>query len=451
MADAAKVILGKFNEDIPQQHIMKILFGCGIYAAFRGSSEHVLFSPEHVSFGIYPMNYEVPELRGVHYVTIDAFGSDKSHKISVHKNYSRETSSSLNFPINENDPNCFGASLRRYIRKLAPGQKRMYCYWRTGDASIFDGSDGTAISNIFHPRKPLGQNKIRELFMEGAEILGLPKDFLPHSLRALCITRLVNSGDVSLAETMEVARHSSVAASKEYMHVDGVSNFNRMKALGSTLPVQNRKSPFSNHSTQAAANINPQLSTVTPTGTGLERSSIVEFPLDEKDDDVSIHVGAYREPDYKNSKITMTQQGIDSLKEEIADFKNTIAQQTMPPPMSQNQIEIAELREIVKDLKEQLEGHMHDKLYFDSVTNDYCNEIAILREENEILKECSGANSSAGFRAYENTRNMHNSINGKLEAGEYTRARQRAMGMRVMEEKRKRERERKVMSRRRLF
>jgi hypothetical protein len=94
---------------------------------------------------------------------------------------------------------------------------------------------------------------------------------------------------------------------------------------------------------------------------------------------------------------------------------------------------------------------MHDKLYFDSVTNDYCNEIAILREENEILKECSGANSSAGFRAYENTRNMHNSINGKLEAGEYTRARQRAMGMRVMEEKRKRERERKVMSRRRLF
>jgi hypothetical protein len=134
VADAAKVILGKFNEDIPQQHIMKILFGCGIYAAFHGSSEHVLFSPNHVSFGIYPKNYKVPELRGVHYVMIDAFGSDKSHKISVHKNYFRETSASLNFPINENDPNCFGASLRRYIRKLT--RVRRGCNVTGGPATL---------------------------------------------------------------------------------------------------------------------------------------------------------------------------------------------------------------------------------------------------------------------------------------------------------------------------
>ena len=75
---------------------------------------------------------------------------------------------------------------------------------------MFNGSDGISMSNIFHPRKPLGMNKIQELFMEGAEILGLPEKFLPHSLRALCITRLVNNGVVSLAETMEVARHSIV-------------------------------------------------------------------------------------------------------------------------------------------------------------------------------------------------------------------------------------------------
>jgi hypothetical protein len=453
------VVLSKFNEDVPKQHMMKILFGCGIYAAFRGSSEHVNFSPSHVSFGIYPMSYEVPELRGVRYVSIDAFGQDKSHKITVNSNYSRETSATLSFPINENDPNCFGASLRRYIAKLSPGQKRMYCYWSTDDSAIYDRSDGKILKNIFHARKPLGMNKIRELFTEGAAILGLPSNFLPHSLRALCITRLVNDSAVSLSETMEVARHSSVAASKDYMVVDGVSAFNRMKALGAFTPAQECRPPPSvtNDSDRPT-----QLSTVTPSFAtdGSQKNLAFKSWSTEKDDE-NIAVGAYRG---KNTNVSMTQQGIEDLKEEIADFQSSIAQQTASPPiMSNNQREIAELRQIVKTLKGELENYMQDRLYFDSVTNDYENDIAILNEENEILR--ARCDSPTGREKYRNSRSAQqferrngfgrfknsDSNNDVMDPGEYTRARQRALALRLNEQKRKRDRDRKGIARRRLF
>ena len=125
--------------------------------------------------------------------------------------------------------------------------------------------------------------------------------------------------------------------------------------------------------------------------------------------------------------------------------------ETRAPPMaSKNQIEIAELCQIIKELKEQLEGHMHDRLYFDSVTNYYTQEIEFLKEENEILR-CR-ASSPMGFRSYEKTRNSQGSVNDILDPGKYTRARQRAMGMRLNEEKRRRDRERREMNaQRRLF
>jgi hypothetical protein len=34
--DAEKIDLSKFNEDDPNQHMMKVMFGCGVYCMFRG-------------------------------------------------------------------------------------------------------------------------------------------------------------------------------------------------------------------------------------------------------------------------------------------------------------------------------------------------------------------------------------------------------------------------------
>jgi hypothetical protein len=167
---------------------------------------------------------------------------------------------------------------------------------------------------------------------------------LPPSLRALCITRLVNDSAVSLSETMEVARHSSVAASKDYMVVDWVSAFNCMKALGMFVPPPDvRPTP----SLMDVSDVPIELSTVTPSfsSDGLQKNLALKSWSNEKDDE-SIAVGAYRS---KNSNIsTMVQQGIETLKDEIADFQSSIAQQTVPPPMmSNNQCEIANLHQIV--------------------------------------------------------------------------------------------------------
>ena len=67
--------------------MMKVLFGCGMYAAFRGSKEHVHFSPMHISVGTYPSQFESQYLAGLQYVTINTFADDKSHKIAVNKSY----------------------------------------------------------------------------------------------------------------------------------------------------------------------------------------------------------------------------------------------------------------------------------------------------------------------------------------------------------------------------
>ena len=126
--DAEKVVLSKFDEADPYQHMMKVMFGCGIYAAFRGSTEHVLFSPLHLSIGTYPSNFESRPLAGLQYITINSFQADKSNKITVTSNYARDTSQALRFPIIQDDPNDFGSTVLRLYHKMSPGQIRMYCY-----------------------------------------------------------------------------------------------------------------------------------------------------------------------------------------------------------------------------------------------------------------------------------------------------------------------------------
>ena len=63
-SDVKKINLAIFNENILQQHFMKILFGCGLYAAFRGSTEYTQFSRTQVTFGTYPTDFEECSLRG---------------------------------------------------------------------------------------------------------------------------------------------------------------------------------------------------------------------------------------------------------------------------------------------------------------------------------------------------------------------------------------------------
>ena len=126
---------------------------------------------------------------------------------------------------------CFGMTLARYYQKLSPGQVCMYCqvappaYKQKMALEVYPEVE-------FYGNKLLGRKSIALLFKEGAKILGLSSTFCPHSLCGACITQLANNSSVSLVKTMAFAMHTSVAASRTYQCVDGISEGNRLKALG---------------------------------------------------------------------------------------------------------------------------------------------------------------------------------------------------------------------------
>ena len=83
----------------------------------------------------------------------------------------------------------------------------------------------------FYAKKPLGSKSIAKFFKESAVILSLGPDFKPYYPCGACIAALANYSYVSLAATILVACHTS-AASKGYQQVDGISEGNRLCALG---------------------------------------------------------------------------------------------------------------------------------------------------------------------------------------------------------------------------
>jgi hypothetical protein len=79
-------------------------------------------------------------------------------------------------------------------------------------------------------------NNIKILMARGVEILGITKNFRPHSLCAVGVTLLANNSNISDAERCHAARHATVNANRAYQTVDGRSKANHLIALGVALP-----------------------------------------------------------------------------------------------------------------------------------------------------------------------------------------------------------------------
>lgn len=374
---------------------MKCMIGCGKFAGFRGGTEHCNLSPVHVAVGMYPHNCECQELAGLHYIEIETFCNHKTNKLTITTGYVKEMAGRLRFTINRQDKGCFGACMERFMAKLAPGQTRFYCYpippTNKTAAGAFEGQ-------IFYRNKPLGVNTVRRLMKEGAKKLGIKANFLPHSLRALCITKLVNNKAVSTAEMMKVARHNSVAASVTYQEVDAVSEHNRMLALGVPLPLLKNQEDEEKKPSVCDREVLEDCSASTHTTSFqdddddgsmefvYEESSCEEEEEEEKVvlQGRSAHKRVKIEATKTSKKIpdvSMTQVGIENLKHEIDDLEELMRPKVvkkkisrLPRPLSDNQRQIQELRGVVSKLKRKLEDSRHDKLYFESVIDDHVRE-----------------------------------------------------------------------------
>ena len=184
-----KIDLSCFDEKDARQHQMKLLFGCGIYFGFRGKDEHVFLETNNITHGTFPSNHPFSghEWYGVENIT------DKTHKLSIHKDRVRDTKNCMRVPIMDDDPTSsdFGGCIKRFLEKLAPGQTRIYCKVVPENVQSVDKSGQ---SECFYANQPVGKNLISSLFKEGAGILGLPnpEKFSPHCLRSYMVTKLAN-------------------------------------------------------------------------------------------------------------------------------------------------------------------------------------------------------------------------------------------------------------------
>ena len=184
-----KIDLSCFDEKDARQHQMKLLFGCGIYFGFRGKDEHVFLETNNITHGTFPSNHPFSghEWYGVENIT------DKTHKLSIHKDRVRDTKNCMRVPIMDDDPTSsdFGGCIKRFLEKLAPGQTRIYCKVVPENVQSVDKSGQ---SECFYANQPVGKNLISNLFKEGAGILGLPnpEKISPHCLRSYMVTKLAN-------------------------------------------------------------------------------------------------------------------------------------------------------------------------------------------------------------------------------------------------------------------
>ena len=424
--DVEKISLAKFNENDPIQHMMKVLFGCGLYAGFRGNQEHTFFNIKQINQGHYPEKHENPDLAGLPYISIDNM-LDKTNKLSVHNSYLRQTGNSMRFPCDFDDDNNFGAALVRLVEKMSPGQTCIYCKVAT-TSYIASLQRMGHMKALFFPAKPLGAKTITKLFKDDANLLGLSPSFRAHSLRSAFITMLANDPSVSISETMSAARHTSVSASMNYQLADGISETNRLVAIGQLKSCSASESP------------RKKLKAAVPTSSAVERKveagpmkshgdrsdekdglfaeeyiswessrttdevssaawALVDLPQScekEADDDEDFICLNGRKEQEDNEVPSMTQYAMNDLREDLQELKLQMAESDAkkknvaekPKPPSANQRMIASLSAEVQKLKRKLEDRSDNELYRDSIISsveeerdEYKRQLQYEREE----------------------------------------------------------------------
>ena len=297
---------------------------------------------------------------------------------------------------------------------MAPGQLHMYCREATEDYKQSQAMLGYPDVQMY-PKSTIGKGPLENLIKEGAAKLGLGKDFCAHSLRSACITKLTNNPSISLAETMRVACYTSVSASKTYQRVDGVSEGNRLCALGllkdgggseasvCSLVASSESDPRKNSIVELDDDGKPIVSddsvslpevstphtpyaTIPLTQVGIDElkgkiSELKGMMVDSKPKKLSMPCNPY----VKTPMIPLTQVGIDELKGEITELKGMMVD-SKPRKPSPNQKAIMKLCEVVANLKKELANREHNILYFRSIDHDRDMRVENLHDQNAELE-----------------------------------------------------------------
>ena len=121
--EAKRLDLTNFLEEDPYQHLIKILFACGLQGGFRGNSKHANLEIHYITRGSYPPGHPL-ESKGWYAITNFM---DKTHKLSFHNLHLRDDRELFRSPVLEDNPDTLGGIIHGLLPKLTPNQIRIYC------------------------------------------------------------------------------------------------------------------------------------------------------------------------------------------------------------------------------------------------------------------------------------------------------------------------------------
>jgi len=146
----------------PKQMVMLILIINGLFFGLRGA-EHATLEAKNLTHGSFESGHEFSQYKwiGLDHIT------DKSHKLSVHNNWVRDTNGSMRLPVIPEDPDSPGTIYWDYVNnRMSPGQTRLFCAPADNDMIMKFATKGYVNARYCHT-KPLGKNKIAAYFRSG--------------------------------------------------------------------------------------------------------------------------------------------------------------------------------------------------------------------------------------------------------------------------------------------
>ena len=216
-SDFSRLIAGlkRYDEDDLRQHQKKLWVLIGLAVGTRGLEQHQ-FEVRHIERDICGSDH--PK-EGMMYYKIVGL-NHKRGKLSTTNVYAdTEQSMKMLLYCLKKDGLCAASCLERYLKKLAPGQTRIYCRVK---------KDGTMSGG-----QPLGRNTCSKMVKEVGEDCGIVDmaKFKPHVFRHQFLTMLANDPSLNLAEVMAAGRHNSVSASLAYQRRCGHSEARRFDVV----------------------------------------------------------------------------------------------------------------------------------------------------------------------------------------------------------------------------
>jgi hypothetical protein len=214
---------------------------------------------------------------------------------------------------------------------------------------------------------------------------------------------MVNAENVSITETMQYARHRSVAASKSYQRTDGISEGNRLRAIGlhtsctTTAPASTNSRAIEEEKEEVVHK------------EALEEEEFVNFNCGASyDSEDSIQLESMKKRKHQDSTATsisatqkvgfMTQVGISNLEEQMEDLrmemaanakrKSSYSTKAMKElPQSTNNKIVQSLITQVEQLKKVVKKMRNEELVHASRENDWAADAAEHRREVWELKD----------------------------------------------------------------